>query len=60
LKPKLVCMYVCEFNPYLKNTTLHYYKDKLVIAVQGNNPCLPSESYETHKYEMQCHRLLAG
>jgi hypothetical protein len=48
-----------QFSPYRKkNTTLHHYKDQLVNAVLGNNPCLHWESYETHKYKMKSYWLL--
>jgi hypothetical protein len=51
-----------KFSPYLQeNTALHHYKDQLVNAVQRNNRCLQSESYQTNKYtvgEMQSYWLL--
>jgi hypothetical protein len=42
-----------EFSQYLKeNTKLHHYKDQLVNAVQGINPCLQWDSHKAHKYKM--------
>jgi hypothetical protein len=35
-----------------------HYKDQLVNAVLGNNPCLHWEPYEIHKYKMQSYWLL--
>jgi hypothetical protein len=53
--------YVWRFSSYLAENALRiYYKDQAVDTVYGNNCCLLSELYETHKYTVFANVNLLG